>query len=88
LNLLSLFSCEVLGLDTTKSLKDDIKKIQEKGKKRASGHDDQTPGKKPKPSTAEWLDAARQSAMGVQRVSSGGDSSPGRTATPIDRTED
>lgn len=69
------------------SSQDDIKKIQEKGKKRASGDADQTPGKKPKPSTAERLDAARQSAMGMQRFSSGGDSSPGRTATPIDLTE-
>ncbi|KAG9833851.1 hypothetical protein KCU98_g11798, partial [Aureobasidium melanogenum] len=82
-------SREVLGLDMTKSSQDDIKKIQEKGKKRASGDDDQTPGKKPKPSTAERLDAARLSAMGVQRVpSDGGDSTPGRTATPIDLTED
>lgn len=82
-------SREVLGLDMTKSSQDDIKKIQEKGKKRASGDDDQTPGKKPKPSTAERLDAARLSAMEVQRVpSDGGDSTPGRTATPIDLTED
>ncbi|KAH0340515.1 hypothetical protein KCU81_g6749, partial [Aureobasidium melanogenum] len=58
---------EVLGLDMTKSSQDDIKKIQEKGKKRAAGDDDQTPGKKAKPSTAEWLDTAQQSAVRVQR---------------------
>ncbi|KAH0364785.1 hypothetical protein KCU65_g6543, partial [Aureobasidium melanogenum] len=80
---------EVLGLDMTKSSQDDIKKIQEKGKKRAAGGDDQTPGKKQKPSTAEWLEAARESAMGVQRSPTvRGGAAPRKPATPIDLTQD
>jgi len=50
---------EVLGLDMLKSSENDIKVIEEKGKKRknpASDDGNQTSGKKAKPSTAEWLD--------------------------------
>lgn len=45
---------ELLGLDMVKSSEDDIKMIEEKGKKRpASGNGDEPSGKRAKPSTTK-----------------------------------
>jgi hypothetical protein len=85
---------EVLGLDMLKSSEDDIKMIEEKGKKRrnpASGDGDQPSGKKARPSTVEWLDRARSVAMGVHTGSpspSDTDSSLGEEAELVDLTEE
>lgn len=90
---------ELLGLDMLKSSEDDIKMIEERGKKRrnpASG-DGEPSAKRTGPSTAEWLERARSVAMGTQArsvamgrhsaLSDDADSSSGEQSEPVDLTD-
>ena len=82
---------ELLGLDMLKSSEDDIKMVEEKGRKRrnpASG-DGEPSSKRAGPSTAEWLNRARSVAMGTHSpLPDDADSSSGETSEPIDLTDD